>query len=91
MKWKRLDRACAQVCVCVSTPPPITPLASQPLGWGGWRGRERGVTALADLEEAMSGVSLSQPEGGALRDVHVRGFRHALVDPGDTNQVIRWF
>lgn len=55
------------------------------------RGTEGGVTAvLADLEEAMSGVSLSQPEGRALRDVHVRCFHHTLIDPGDRKQLIRW-
>lgn len=63
----------------------------QPVFEGDCRRRERGVTTLADLEEAMSGVSLSQPEGGTLRDVHVRSFYHALIDPGDRKQLIRWF
>lgn len=54
--------------------------------------KERGATtALADLEEAVSGVSLSQPEGGALGDVHVRCLHHALIDPGGRKQLIRCF
>lgn len=42
---------------------------------------EESLYASADLEEAMSSVSLSEPEGSILRYVHVRGFHHPLIDP----------
>lgn len=46
------------------------------------------VEVCANLEEAMSSVSLSEPERSILRYVHVRGLHHPLIDPAKTNSAL---
>lgn len=42
----------------------------------------------ANLEEAMSSISLSEPERSFLRYVHVWGLHHPLIDPAKTNSAL---